>query len=248
MELYQFSVFNKNYFYNTGNFEYILDDIKYEPQPISRDSFSYGLKKNDLTIKIPVNLPPFDKTVDKTFLVDIKMYIKSMEGDLLFKGVISNTKTKFDEGIIEATVSPSEVVGNLVIPNVKYSPKCIWALYSSECGVKKADWTIILPKDAFTVSNNTTTFKSSALEGKDEDYWAWGTLYSRETGESVMILNSKDDTINLLSSFISLQETELFEVSAGCSKDYPTCRDKFHNNLNYGGFPAIPKVNPINQF
>ena len=248
MELYQFSVFNRNYFYNTGNYEYILDDIVYEPQPISRDSFTYGLKKNDLTIKIPVNLPPFDKTVDKTFLVDIGVYIRNSEGDTLFKGTISNTKTKFDEGIIEATVSPAEVVGSLKIPNIKYSPKCIWSLYSKECGVPKADWTIVLPKSVISISNNYTTFVSDYFGDKEDNYWAWGTIYSQETGESVMILNSSGDTINLLSSFVSVDETEFFEISAGCTKDYSACRDKFKNNLNYGGFPAIPKINPINQF
>lgn len=37
-----------------------------------------------------------------------------------------------------------------------------------------------------------------------------------------------------------LQPGDAFEVTAGCDKRFPTCRDRFANAVNFRGFPFIP--------
>ena len=47
-------------------------------------------------------------------------------------------------------------------------------------------------------------------------------------------------TINTVIDFTEFPFEGTFTVTAGCDKTYPTCRDRFANVVNFGGFPHMP--------
>ncbi len=54
-------------------------------------------------------------------------------------------------------------------------------------------------------------------------------------------------TITLWQPFIALVAGDLLTVIAGCDRSAATCAAKFGNIVNFGGFPAMPPVNPFSD-
>lgn len=62
-----------------------------------------------------------------------------------------------------------------------------------------------------------------------------------------MILNQDGDNLTLLLPFRNSVLGTTVVVQRGCDRSLATCRDKYNNVVNYGGFPHVPGVNPFGQ-
>lgn len=51
--------------------------------------------------------------------------------------------------------------------------------------------------------------------------------------------------LQMYERIVELKAGDTVEVYAGCDHTVDTCRDKFANQLNYGGAPALPSKNPF---
>lgn len=89
---------------------------------------------------------------------------------------------------------------------------------------------------------------SGAAVGKGEGYFSAGQITftsGLNTGLSTIIKTHTPETFELfLPTAFVIPVGTTFTVQAGCDKKVETCKNKFSNILNYGGYPHInPNVN-----
>lgn len=136
-----------------------------------------------------------------------------------------------------------------------YTSTCRHALFSQPrpgslggCMVDPAAYTftgtvasVITPKWKFTVSG--------AAAGKEDNYFSAGQITftsGYNNGLSAIVKKHDDDTFELfLPTAFVIPVGTTFSVQAGCDKTAATCKAKFNNILNHGGFPHI---NPNVQY
>ena len=91
----------------------------------------------------------------------------------------------------------------------------------------------------FTVTGLETYVANWFERGKLS--WTSGANLNRAMEVKVHRINQGLHVIELwqpMTSDIALNDT--FTVTAGCDKQFSTCREKFNNGLNFRGFPAMP--------
>ena len=64
-------------------------------------------------------------------------------------------------------------------------------------------------------------------------------------GLKKMIVNHTDNKLTLLTTMQGLTVGEEIQMCEGCDHTFDTCRFRFQNGENYGGFDYIPKINPF---
>lgn len=119
-----------------------------------------------------------------------------------------------------------------------YALTCTHVLYDSLC--KAAP--IPVANAVFSVSGVAIEMApASLLPGEFAGGWVEAVGGDKKT----MIVSNTDSTVTLL-SLSPFIEGEAVMLYRGCDKTLTTCRDKFGNLPNYGGFPFIPNKNPFN--
>lgn len=98
-------------------------------------------------------------------------------------------------------------------------------------------------KQASVVSAITGSTVTVSSMGSRADGWADGGQIVGSGGTRRMVLDQAGPVLLLSSPPRDLSVGEAVTVYAGCDLTLATCRTKFGNYLNYGGFPWIPHVN-----
>ena len=81
--------------------------------------------------------------------------------------------------------------------------------------------------------------------GAFEAGWFSGGLLTwtdgANTGLSMEVRTHLGDVIELWQTMAgAIAASDIFTITAGCDKTFPTCRAKFGNGVNFGGFPHMP--------
>jgi hypothetical protein len=126
------------------------------------------------------------------------------------------------------------------IPNVFYQTPCNHVLYSPHCGVNRADH--LFNGVVETVAGVTITLEAPPTTAND---LAAGEIVNLRNGERRMILSNNGTVVSLGYPFVDLQPGDAVEMVRGCPHDLASCKAKFNNVINYGGFPYIPADNPF---
>lgn len=124
-----------------------------------------------------------------------------------------------------------------------YQLQCPHVLYGTECAVQENLFQI----NTFVESVSGLNITSAAFALKPDQYYRGGyiAISAAPTSEYRFITSHVGNTIT-----INLPSHKLFPgtpltVSPGCDHTLTTCKDKFNNLSNYGGFPFIPTKNPM---
>lgn len=143
-------------------------------------------------------------------------------------------------------------------PRWLLKPTCSTCLFSSACGLVKADWTFTVARSgagatAFEHVINTISWRGgAALPALAAHYFAGGYIVRPQAGKVDQLIAIADSTaISGGALTLTLKEVlapavtgaETWSLLPGCDLTWPTCRDKF-GNTKFRGFPAIPSVNP----
>lgn len=167
-----------------------------------------------------------------------------------YRGYISSVS--FQGHIAKVRIAPLASILSRNIPKRIYRGLCTHVLYDSECKVSSTD-----PNFAFSVSITaistdglTLTVSGTGIGGRAANYYDGGML-RRGSIDRRMVLDFVDTggntgTCKLLLPFPSLEVGESMTLLAGCDHAIATCRTKFANEVNYGGFPWVPTRNPFN--
>lgn len=130
-----------------------------------------------------------------------------------------------------------------------YSRSCPHDLYGANC---KANRNLFMA--TVTLTGVTVTASGTQIHSDELSYWAsspWfagGYVeYTRPDGitERRQALSNADDYIVISAGIDGLAAGVEVRAYFGCDHTMGTCRIRFDNLANYGGFPFIPGKNPL---
>lgn len=133
-----------------------------------------------------------------------------------------------------------------------YTATCRHKLFSSPgpglagaCGLSSSSYTF--SGSVATIVKNRWKFTTSGLTNPD-GYFSSGTLTFTSGNNSGLSFQVKSHSSAGFELFLPtgylIEVGDTFTVKAGCDKTFETCKSKFDNAVNFGGFPHInPNVN-----
>lgn len=131
-----------------------------------------------------------------------------------------------------------------------YSPECRYHLGDGRCGLALSSWSY---SGSATSVTDRRTFADAAC-AHDDGYFSGGKLSwtsGAMSGQSFEVCSYDADGCQFqlwLPASSDIQVGDTFTVTAGCDKRFSTCRKKFNNAVNYGGFPYLPGISKILQY
>ena len=158
----------------------------------------------------------------------------------VFSGIM--TSPKVDEEALEVEVVSPLYNLEKQVPRRIYQNFCQWTFDSPECrggGASLAD-----EKTGTADAGSTATVLKDSDRTEVDDYWKDGQLEmtsGENSGEVRQILSSTSGEITLLFAFPhAIAKGDTYKIRRGCDKSIKSCRDKFHNEINFGGFVTVP--------
>lgn len=128
-----------------------------------------------------------------------------------------------------------------IVPKIRWQKPCNNLLYDARCKVVRASYQV--NTTISSSSGNTVTVASvggwSGTEG------VGGEIINNDTGERRTIVSHTGAVLTLKLPFSSFTPGDSVSLYQGCDHSGQTCKDKFNNIANYGGFLLIPSVNPF---
>ena len=132
-----------------------------------------------------------------------------------------------------------------------YTSKCRHDLFNQFSATNVGACTLSAASFTYTssVTVNTSKIKfTGATISQADDWVANGKLTwtsGLNSGTEYTVKSFTGDVYELfLPTVFTINNTDTFTILAGCDKTFETCKTKFSNQINFGGFPHIkPEVN-----
>jgi uncharacterized phage protein (TIGR02218 family) len=154
------------------------------------------------------------------------------------------------------TIECENIFTSLRRPGVRarYQKKCRHALYQRGCNLNDYDFAVVATATA--VDGSVITVPDLADSNFDSntqgDGYFTGGMIETATGFMRYIIDHTGDQLTLITPLSELTEDvndssgdAVVTLYPGCDHTRGTCKDKFNNLVNYGGFPWIPGKNPF---
>lgn len=250
VECYKFIGSFRNYYYTSADRAVTIAGQVYDPVPVTRSRVKSGTHKDD-SLMLDLQLP-FDVQVVQdyafaqtppTLTVEVyRQQIDDLTGlsyILFWKGVVRGYTV--DDRL--ATVHVPSIFSLALqgeVPNVYYQTPCNHTLYNNRC-------TVVRTSHRFTgliLTVNSTDIVMAATPAADSILKA-GEIVNLRNGERRMILENIGPIITLGYPFVDLVVGDSVELVKGCDHSLATCKAKFSNVINFGGFKYIPAENPF---
>lgn len=238
-ELYRFYIGTKEWLYTSYHKDVLYGSKIYTAIPIERSEFNHEASRNEISISMPYDYEP--ASLFRGFNPPGTLWVEVLSdaGVYLFIGKVLSCRFRVDRAKAVLRAVSLQTVLNAQVPRRVYSYSCSWNLFDENCGVNRADFTLYLPTDEITVSGKRISHTSLSAYG--DGYFTGG--YVESGYESSYITDHTGGTITLLYPLQTWREQASLRVYPGCDKTLSTCRSKFNNERNFGGFPFIPRQN-----
>lgn len=248
--LYQFNIGSHWWAYANSPVQVVLGNEVYAPLAIKDEGITVGdtTQNEEFTIKLPV-----DNEVFKLFLttppslpcyvVHRRKHVGSQSSPVLWVGTVKSAR---QSGEAEGTLVCTPITASFERAGLRlaWSRQCPHALYDRNCKVSKSAYAHWIPIEEL----QSTYIRSATLATVPNGYFAGGFIeWELLPGvtERRGIEGHSNDVIRLLGYTYGLQGVSHVTAYPGCGRDLNTCRDKFNNLPNYGGFPYLPGQSPF---
>lgn len=239
-ELYVFSTEAQAWRYTNRRGNYSYGGNTFTAVPISRSRFKKEVGNTAISIAMEDDRAPASLFAARNPATPLALQIVDTSGTVLFSGRVISCEFETEKRKAKLTVESSASLTRGEIPVRRYTPGCPYALFDDSCGVTSSSYVLTVAVADCSISTNQISHASIGLESNG--YWTGGYI---ECGvERILIVNHSGDTITLLSAFGGYTASD-FDIYPGCNKVESTCRDKFGNVANFGGFPYVPSKNPV---
>ena len=156
----------------------------------------------------------------------------------LFDGRIDGAK--FTPQAVELPVRSWLDALNYPMPRRRFSKLCNYKLYDGRCTIDKAANTVT----GTATSGDSRHLGDTANLNQAADYWNYGTL-EITTGLNIFMQRQVVDFAgsSVLIDFPfpnPVSSGDAYKVVRGCEKTFSACKDKFTNQVNFGGYQHIP--------
>lgn len=232
-----------------------IDSDLYEPTPglssIQYTATSNAEVSNQVASSAVIDVPEADILAGKFDSADVEASWCSWKNPsygkvIVFKGKIADLQ--FNETGFEANIMSFMKQLELNIGQV-YTPSCRHSLFSTPsagkvgaCTVNPTAFTFTGAVDSIQLARWKFTISGTAA-GKADGYYSNGKvtfLSGQNSGVSFVIKKQIGNIVELMlptGRIIAAGDT--FSIQAGCDKTVDTCKNKFNNLVNFGGFPHI---------
>jgi len=247
VELYLFNKQDTNFWPYTST-DQIISYLGKSYAPITIKRGKIRLDTNSLKTKLEITVPltnPFARLwiaqpVEGIVSITIYRYHKN-SFVVYWTGFVRGVKFKTDTVSIVCSLKTTSMKRFGLMR--KYQRNCTLPLYSPLCTVSEDDSDFYV--DGTVNSVDGTTVDATILSSK-VDGWFLGGKFKTDDDEVLQkIVYHSGTEIKIARSVLSLAAGDTFRAWAGCDHLKATCKTKFDNKLNYGGFPYLPNKNPF---
>jgi hypothetical protein len=156
------------------------------------------------------------------------------------------TRPRFRGNACTLAFAPAETLVDRTVPRYTCSRACPWLLYDVHtCKVNRATFALTgVTVDA--VSGRVVTVPGlAAWAGSDAFKAKHGVLIPPSGAqETITDTDLTAETVTLLNVIPGLAPGDVVDILAGCDQLIGTCRTRFDNVANFGGWPDMPVRNP----
>lgn len=243
-EIYKLYTGGTYYYYTSYPSAITYDGNSYLPRPLKRTGFSVerSMKTVDVTVSTPVavafNEYLAQSPYGRTTIEIIKVFVSSPDtlAKQIFTGMVYNVSVK--NGVASVLFKSANGLLSRTVPRVHFQTNCNWSLFSTQCGVLKADYELRATISA--VSENTLTIP--LLTNSPDKQYQGGTI---EFGTEQRLITNHDGTvITVLVQFAGIAMNSPVKLYPGCSGSAIACAS-FNNQAHFMGMPHIPSRNAL---
>ena len=247
VELYRFALGLQRWTYTSGQTAVVYQSETYAPAPIRRSGIEQGNELHRAGLEITL---PRDNPLAALFIASPPEGVMSVtlyrfhasdadaETITLWKGRVGGARLAGSE----LTLTCEPVATSLKRPGLRarYQMICRHALYSAGCGALAASFRV----DGTVAAVSGASVQVAAAASKPDGYFVAGMLTTASAGAR-MIVGHTGANLTLVAPMPGLAVGMDVQLYAGCDHSVATCRDRFGNLPNFGGFPYIPIKNPF---
>jgi uncharacterized phage protein (TIGR02218 family) len=229
----------------------IFSGATFQPVTISRGAFERNdeAASSTVTVNLDRTLKVVSQFLDGSTPKPVKLTIyrkHRTDSDfiVLFRGVVANAGLMGEE--VQLTCVSPLSSDEKSIPRELIMRTCPHVHFGDRCQLDRTDWDY-----AGTISTiSTTLVKVNGIANLGADYFNAGVIVHNATGFRSFIQDSRyfgglNEVYLLQPPPTGWSVSDAVTLYAGCDRKHSTCRDKFDNIPNFGGFPLHPERNPI---
>jgi hypothetical protein len=242
-ELYTFKTSDAVYRYTSAERSITYEGEIYTAEAISRGDFKRDYSSESTTIVIPMSLQPAPRFRIVNPSSSILVTIQKNDGVPLFAGKVASCSFDIKKGTVTLKIISTQAMLKTIIPSRTYSVSCGFELFTGGCALNKEAYRLSTVPVA---DSSKTVFTSDDFLVKGDGYYAGG--YAELGQEYSYIVSHAGNNITLLFPLQTFTGAEQVFFYPGCDKTRAACKEKFNNELHYGGFPFVPNTNPVEGF
>ncbi|MGI9277955.1 MAG: phage BR0599 family protein [Endozoicomonas sp.] len=247
VELYEFTQGLKSWYFTDSETEVVFQSKPYIPVPLSR---SEVVQDEDLfRAELKVSFPRDNEFAQQFigFAPDLPTTLSVYRGgypngpfDFYWKGRVVSGRADGSEVTLEC----ESVFTSMRRPGLRarYERVCRHVLYGEGCRVNQQKYKVT--DIVQSMQRGVELTMTGVTAGLPEGHFTGG-IAQTEDGSMRFITGHKGTGIVLVRPFHSLSAGDKLLVFPGCDHSLQTCRNKFNNLDNFGGFPYIPTKNPF---
>ena len=221
--------------------------------PISRTTLKGGgpdTRKENLIITVPGDNTVATQYINSVPGVSATLKIERIQRSdgptfeviTIFNGAIDSVAFQKKGREAKIRVVPLVTAQSKPVPTVTYQGLCNHVLYDDFCQVDDTSASFRLSTAAVTaVAGNTITVTGADANGNG--YYTGGFVESAGAADRRLILDQTGTLLTLLLPFSASPLGTNVTVFAGCDHAVSTCKTKFNNVVNFGGFAWVPTKN-----
>lgn len=160
---------------------------------------------------------------------------------LAFQGVMQTVSFVEDGRVAKLQVQSLTKAKNREVPRFTYQAPCNHMLYDVRCKISDTDAAFEKFLTAGAVDSTGTFITATGAAAFGADFFTGGFIEFDNDFRTVK--SQTGDVLEVFIPFVSTPLGQVMRVLAGCDLSITTCRDKFANVINYGGFPFVPTKN-----
>lgn len=254
-EFYLFTLGSEVFRYTSQSAPVTVGGFEFTPRPITRTNPK--ISEEQAGVQLTITLPASDDVpmqylgiapavrMSVTIFRQHRTDTPTPEFITYWKGFVSNVRFRNKQA--QMTCEPIQSLSGREIPRHDYGALCGHVLFDTGCKVIKADFSDAVTVDSISASGDELVLDSLSTARPADSTFYTGGYVERANGDRRLILEYTfaTDTVRILLPFEGLEVGETVTARAGCAHDVDTCKDKFNNVINYGGFPWVPLTNPF---
>lgn len=242
---------SESFLLTSGEDDYVFQSNTYTATPIIRTSIRESLENNDGKVEffLPVSHPFVTAYKGVTpgklatvTVVKVHRDDPDLEGRTIYKGIIRNIS--FIKNGNQAQISSIFFTRwrGRQIPRRTYQGNCNHMLFDDLCKLSDTDPSFEKFLNISADTGITITADGAGAFGSD----FFETGFAEFDGEFRLIVAQSTDVLTLILPFSNSPLNQSIRIVTGCKHRLSAdCIGKFSNEINFGGFPYVPRKNPF---